>query len=328
MYIHSQARIIESQNIVRASTADRFTCFSWSKGLKSYTGYIAPHLSPLNPHLSNLVVPFKANNTGNLLGWYEVQGRRTNAEPVADGVYELQGDGWVMNGELLCNGRSLDHRFAIYSTPGNAVVYHDLVTVLADTVVVNKEKGGLLAISMDEMTRQQRTFYFDDGDSLSVDGKKLQTFHTPYLNIDQTFGVVADCQTAMAFGDMKNNNSVTTALLYTSYNDRPCEYLKGQTVGRRSLAYYSNVSAAQTRELAAHCLSLPIDEGWRATLVADTDGSHYLLVSNFSGQRQVRLDTTLLGRQLTLDISLEQNHSATYKVELKKRKVRVFPIRN
>ena len=325
---HSQARIIESQNIVRASTSDRFTCFSWSKGLKSYTGYIAPHLSPLNPHLSNLVVPFKANNTGNLLGWYEVQGRRTNAEPVVDGVYELQGDGWVMNGELLCNGRSLNQRFAIYSTPGNAVVYHDLVTALADTVVVNKEKGGLLAISMDEMTRQQRTFYFSDCDSMAVDGKQLQTFRSPYLNIDQTFGIVAAQPTTMAFGDMKNNNSVMTALLYTSYNDRPCEYLKGQTVGRRSLAYYSNVSAAQTRELAAHCLSLPIDEGWRATLVADTDGSHYLLVSNFSGQRQVRLDTTLLGRQLTLDISLEQNHSATYKVELKKRKVRVFPIRN
>ena len=68
--------------------------------------------------------------------------------------------------------------------------------------------------------------------------------------------------------------------------------------------------------------------GWRATMVADTDGTHYLLVSNFSGREQARIATTLQGRRLTMDISLEQNHSATYKVVLKKRKVRVFPIRN
>lgn len=36
-----QAYIFTPQNIVRANTPDRFSVFSWSNGLKSYTGYIA-----------------------------------------------------------------------------------------------------------------------------------------------------------------------------------------------------------------------------------------------------------------------------------------------
>ena len=33
------AYLFRTQNIVRASSADRFVTFSWSTGLKSYTGY-------------------------------------------------------------------------------------------------------------------------------------------------------------------------------------------------------------------------------------------------------------------------------------------------
>ena len=43
---YERAKVFPSQNIVRASTPSRFTCFSWSKGLQSYTGYIAPHNPP------------------------------------------------------------------------------------------------------------------------------------------------------------------------------------------------------------------------------------------------------------------------------------------
>ena len=37
---YGKARLIPCQNVVRAATDDRFTCFSWSTGLKSYTGYL------------------------------------------------------------------------------------------------------------------------------------------------------------------------------------------------------------------------------------------------------------------------------------------------
>ena len=51
---YSAAKILSSQNIVRAATPDRFTCFSWSQGLHSYTGYISPQPSALRPPPSDI----------------------------------------------------------------------------------------------------------------------------------------------------------------------------------------------------------------------------------------------------------------------------------
>ena len=48
-----QAYIFTPQNIVRANTPDRFSVFSWSNGLKSYTGYIASN----KPDKNKLIVP-------------------------------------------------------------------------------------------------------------------------------------------------------------------------------------------------------------------------------------------------------------------------------
>ncbi|MDE6634464.1 MAG: hypothetical protein K2J96_04315, partial [Bacteroidaceae bacterium] len=115
----SEAKILPCQNVVRAFTPERFTTFSWSNGLKSYTGYIAANSVDKN----KIIVPFRANNTGNFLGWYTVSGKGTNATPVVSGIYKLKGDGYTMNGELKTNDATLGNHFVIYSTPGNAVIY-------------------------------------------------------------------------------------------------------------------------------------------------------------------------------------------------------------
>jgi hypothetical protein len=244
---YSAARVLPCQNVVRASTKDHFTCFSWSEGLKSYTGYIAPHLappsqseaaepsgpSPLAPHLSNLIVPFKAYNTGNLLGWYEVEGRRTNAVPAGNPQYLLDGDEWTLYGHLLCNDSALDLRFAIHSTAGNAVVYTDTVRAREDCTILY-EKGGLLAISEDELTTRHRTYYMGKG----------------WVNIDDCFGIVASKEKQMMVDEPQNVNSVMTALLYASYDDRPRHYRKGDIIDLRRIIYYSNVTRQQTEELA------------------------------------------------------------------------------
>lgn len=156
---YSDAKVLKSQNIVRASSDDRFTCFSWSTGLKSYTGYFAAN----NPDKNKIIVPFRANNTGNFLGWYNVSGKGTNATPVVSGVYNLNGNSWTMNGELNTNDAALNNRFAIYSTPGNAIIYLDYVRGNTSGTIT-KEQGGLLAISTDEFTKTSRTFYTDTGD--------------------------------------------------------------------------------------------------------------------------------------------------------------------
>ncbi len=223
---HSQARLLPCQKVVRGLTPDQFICFGWSEGLKSYTGYIAPQLS-------NLIVPFKQHNTGNLLGWYEVEGRRINATPAEEPQFLLDGETWTLHGHLLCNDSALDLRFTIHATEGNTVVYTDEVRALADVTIL-KEKGGLLAISEDEMTSQQRRYHYGPG----------------YVNIDDAFGVVVSPAKQMMLDAPRNNNSVLTALLCTSYDDQPRHYKKGDVVDRRHIMYYSNVNRQQTARLA------------------------------------------------------------------------------
>ena len=172
---YAEAKILKSQNIVRAASDDRFTCFSWSSGLSSYTGYIASN----SPDKNKIIVPFRANNTGNFLGWYEVSGKKTNATPVVSGIYELDGNAYVMNGELNTNDAALNNRFAIYSTPGNAVIYVDYVR--ANTAAtITRELGGLMAISTDPLTKTKRTLYSDSpqGNLMQLDGTKFTAFES------------------------------------------------------------------------------------------------------------------------------------------------------
>ena len=284
---YSAAKILSSQNIVRAATPDRFTCFSWSQGLRSYTGYISPQPSDLRPQTSNLIVPFRANNTGNFLGWYEVQGKKTNATPIVPGIYDLHGNSYVMNGEIDTNDGTLNNRFAIYSTPGNAVIYIDNVRA-KQPCTITAEKGGLMAISVDEMTKTTRTLYTADG-TQQLDGTQLTCMSGPWVNIDNTFGIITTGNKQIAFGECANNNSIMTARLYTSYSGEPRTIKQDQLADRRAIIYYSNIDAASTAQLSAACQQLTTPEGWNGVLAADPDSTRYLLLSNFSGQRACRL---------------------------------------
>ena len=318
---YERAKVYPSQNIVRASSKDRFTCFSWSTGLNSYTGYIAPHLSPLSPQRSNLIVPFRANNTGNFLGWYEVQGKKTNATPVVSGIYDLKGNSYVMNGELNTNDAALNHRFAIYSTPGNAVIYIDYVRANA-ACTVSKEKGGLMAVSVDELTQTKRTFYTEGGEQ-ELDGTTLTTLDGHWINIDNAFGVVTTAYRQFAFGEKANNNSVMTAKLYALYSGGSRSVAAGEVVGQRVLMYYSNVTAGETSQLSARNAQLSVPEGWNACIAFDPDQTGYLLVSNFCSDRpcslsEVRTDqgspvfsvpTTVSSTGSSATFMAEENHS-------------------
>ena len=262
---YREARLLRCQNIVRASTADRFTCFSWSHGLKSYTGYIAPHqTTDFLPQRSNLIVPFKSHNTGNLLGWYEVEGRRVNAVPVGEPCFQLDGDAWVVSGHLLENDSALDHHFAIWSTPGNVVIYIDEVRAREDVTIL-KEKGGLMAISEDELTGVERHYVFAPG----------------FVNIDDAFSIVTSPAKQQLLDAPFNNNSVMTALLYGSYDDQPRHYKKGEVVDCRYVLYYSGVTAKQTARLASQFVPIHSEDGFFGGSVVDVDGRRYTFTSNF-----------------------------------------------
>lgn len=335
---YSKAKLIPCQNIVRASTDDRFTCFSWSEGLKSYTGYFAAN----SPDKNKIVVPYRANNTGNILGWYEVKGKRTNATPVVKGNYLLEGNSYVMNGELNTNDGTLNHRFVLYSTPKNALIYLDYVTANAPATIT-AAKGGLLAISTDELMKTSRTLYYMGGQQ-TTDGSQMVTFESPWVNIDNELGVINvnpnpndNTNPALplggvgggfiAFGDRTANNSIFTSKLYPMYSNTSRAVKAGETVDARNLVYYSNINAKKTQKMAKRLVSLKdqLPKGWNGVIVPDA-GCSYLLISNFKGENTATLtnlnlkgwtpvfpdETRITKNGSTLTLHVEQNHSVVF----------------
>ena len=323
---HGEAKLIPCQNVVRAATDDRFTCFSWSNGLKSYTGYFAAN----SPDKNKIVVPYRANNTGNLLGWYEVSGKGTNATPVVSGIYQLKGNGYVMNGELNTNDNTLNNRFALYSTPQNALIYLDYVTANA-AATITAEKGGLLAISTDELMKTTRTLYYNKEEGMThkqLDGSTFTTFESNWVNIDNELGVIHPAHGLMAFGDRGANNSIYTSKLYPMYSNASRSVKSGDVVDVRNIVYYSNINAEKTQEMASLLLSLKekLPEGWNGVIAPDAD-RYYFLASNFKGENTATLKdlqvqgtvapvfyepTTINSSKATVTFTVQQNHSVAH----------------
>jgi len=340
---YAEAHIIPNQNIIRASTDYRFSCFSWSEGLESYTGYFAANSVDKN----KIVVPYRAYNTGNLLGWYEVKGTNKNADPLVSGVYQLEGNSYVMNGELSCNDNTLDNRFAIYSTPNNAIIYLDYVTANTD-VTITAEKGGLLAISTDELMKTKRTLYFDHSANVSgqgivssgnrediaykqYDGSSFVQIKSEWVNVDNELGVVSLNGKRIAFGDRGANNSIFTSKLYPMFLKKNREVKRGEVVDARNLIYYSLTNADETRTFAKTVMKLgdKLAKGWNGVIASDNEGA-YILISNFKGENKCTLSdikynnyapvffekTSIVNGASTVNLTLKQNTSYAHTISI------------
>ncbi|MCD8318380.1 MAG: hypothetical protein LUC45_05890 [Paraprevotella sp.] len=314
---HEEARLFTSQNLVRANTPDRFSVFSWSSGLKSYTGYITSN----KPDKNKIIVPYKANNTGNILGWYTVSGKSTDASPTLNGIYNLNGNSYTMNGKLQTNGNSLENNFTLYSTPGNAFVYMDYVVGKANGTIT-EEKGGLMAVSTDPFTKEKRTLYYDKG-RVQTDGSQLKKLTGNWVNIDNEVGIVTTAtDKSIAFGDRELNSSIYLSKIYPSYSIDGRTFANGTIVDRRHIIYYNNVDSATTARLAAQTRSLTdqVAEGWNGVIVSDPDSTHYLLLSNYLGETSCTLKniTTADGAPVFTETTAitDQGSTATFRCDV------------
>lgn len=338
---HEAAKLFTSQNIIRANTADRFSVFSWSTGLKSYTGYIASN----TPDKNKIIVPYKANNTGNILGWYTVNGKSTNANAVINGIYQLKGNSYTMNGKLLANDNSLENNFTLYSTPGNAFVYMDYVVGKAEGTITG-EFGGLVAISTDPFTKEQRTLYHAKGRS-QTDGSEMKEFPSSWVNIDNEVGIVtSSTDKSVAFGNRELNSSIYLSKLYPVFSRQQRKFSQDDIIDRRHIVYYSNVDSTVTAQLSAQLLSLTdrVAEGWNGVIVTDPDSTRYLLLSNYMGETACTLKdimlpegapvfttpTSITAKGSTADFRCDVNHSVanTLRVFVKDAEVSAWQAEN
>ena len=253
-----------------------------------------------------------------------MNGKGNNATPVVSGTYQLDGNAYVMNGEINTNDAALNNRFALYSTPGNAFIYIDYVRAAAD-VTIKRELGGLMAISTDPFMKEQRTLYYGNGQHIQTDGKTFSTLSSDWVNIDNSLGMVSVGDKKIGFGDRSLNNSINTAKIYPAYSADERNVKSGAVVDARNIVYYSSVDAATTKALAAATqpLATRVPEGWNGVIAPDPDGTCYLILANFVSDTRCTLDgitcaegapvfsslTTVADGKASATFVAEQNHS-------------------
>ena len=187
---HAWTRTFPNQHLVRSMSKDRFTCFSWSEGLKNCTGIIVPN----TVSASKIFVPYKNGFGGNITGKPEKMMDRP--------VFITDSTEWV----AYVQGK---HPYCIWSTAGNAVI------------VINDPKtkdAGLMAVSMDPLTQERRTLYTHNMRQLTADGRKALSFSSQWVNIDKAVAVVLPERSHFQFSERKLINSVWTSTL-TPKND-------------------------------------------------------------------------------------------------------------
>jgi hypothetical protein len=137
----------------------------------------------------------------------------------------------------------------------------------------------------------------------------------------------------MAFGDIANNNSIMTAKAYILHSDQKRDFKANETIDRRHVVYYSNISSHETacmeQELCVLTDMLP--EGWNGLIASDPDGTTYLLLSHFSGAKNevtlkgvtnksqlgapvFNVETMIHKSQSTATFSVEENSSHGCKI--------------
>ena len=243
---HRGMKMLEGQDVVRVLTDRYFACFSWSRGLHSYTGYFAPIL----PANNNMIVPFRQGGTGNLLGWYEVEGCKANAvdvehriDSVGGGIvgngYRIEigrGREYFISGRLLLNDSSLMQYYTIRYLR-DRIVLSDSVVAMKDVTVVSSVFG-TLAVSVDPFTRMQRTLDYGVAfGHTQSSGEPLLRMKTDALTVDSVLTVRSSQSDMMAFGSVRNVNSVRTTLLHPVYNTTRRTFRRGELVDKHTIEY-------------------------------------------------------------------------------------------
>ncbi|WP_288919980.1 hypothetical protein [uncultured Prevotella sp.] len=187
------ARYFPCQRIVRTLTPDYFACFSFADGKHSYTGYIAPTDSTNN----NLVVPYRKFDTGNIIGYYTVEGRHTNARLVGEPIVSVDGPYFTIRATTAENDSALIRHFTI-TTTADGLEYSDTVEVIDPEAKITADRTGLLAISDDPFTATDRHYVLRPGTTV----------------IDGLISIIADSPSPAVVTDRSTDNSITTLKVY------------------------------------------------------------------------------------------------------------------
>lgn len=214
LFRYKGSKYFPCQKLYRFLSDKQFVCFCWSDGLKSYTGYFAPICADNN----NIIVPFRRNGTGNIFGWYNIEGHKTNARPESEPVSMLSDNEMTLKGTLLCDDDHIAIRYTIHVTR-DAINYKDRVVTLKDCRLLSSVEGPL-ALSYDPFTSTQRNLKIS-GRKATIDNLLKIKFNDTHITLTPSF----------------NNNSILTSLIHSSSITHPTEIPAHQLIKEHNITY-------------------------------------------------------------------------------------------
>ena len=278
-----KAKLFPCQNVVRASSPYRYMIFSMTPSGNN-SGYFVPNL----PDRSKIVIPYYSSITGgSIIGWYRENLGNRALKSVKEGAptYTLDSNSFVLKSDFSINGGSLKRRMALYCTPGNAIIYHDIVKCYRNTTIKD-DNSGVLCISFDKFTNLTRQFYHANGHDTISNGMP-QEFYTPWLNIDNTIGIIS----RTPYSNFKlmepiYNSSIQCRVLASGYNGKQREFKNDSIADSHAFVFLSKVTQEETQKYNDLTTSLTqkMPAGWTGIITTDNTGT-YVMISNFFGQQ-------------------------------------------
>lgn len=277
-----KAKVFPCQNVVRASSPYRYMIFSMTPSGNN-SGYFAPNL----PDRSKIVIPYYSSITGgSIIGWYRENLGNRALKSVKEGIptYNIDSNSFVLQSDFSINGGSLKRCMALYCTPGNAIIYHDIVKCYRNTTIKD-DNSGILCISFDKFTNLSRQFYHTNGHDTISNGMP-QEFNTPWLNIDNTIGIISRTPNSkFKLMEPIYNASIQSRILASGYNGKQREFKADSIADTHAFVFLSKVTQEETQiynDLTS-LLTPKMPSGWTGIITTDNTGT-YVMISNFLGQ--------------------------------------------
>lgn len=259
-------------------TSNKLLSFSWKN-------HIMGTILPIGPgHEGNPF--FTAPITNGLVGTTTLSAGGTKVT-VAEHTWRAVSGGCETSGVLSTNDGLLQQQIKVTSLGDKTVVYQDLVTAKSK-VSVTKELGVPIGIENDSISGGARTVYYQGGQSAFDWKSPKPTFAIPgkWANADDRFGAVMVAGSGMAYTqatDYARGIALYEDVLSGSYSDSVRSFDAGAIVARRTLVFFTEVTAKQTSALAKSIkvesgpngpvLVLKLPEGGSAVVQMDLNGS-------------------------------------------------------
>jgi len=231
---YGKPRYYESQKTWRNLTPDYYVSIAQCDGLHTFSGIFYPIVRGNE----NILIPYRKNGTGSLIGWINNSKLKVKENIVLQNSY-------VTKIVLEANDSSYAQEVIIDANDTKGILINITITANND-MTVNSDKTGMLVMSLDPFTREQRKISYTAGGHVKTtayEGKETLTIDASQIDIDDALSILAEtCVLSnskkknaprchrMIIGDPENVNSIQTVKIYPFAGNKGTILRKGDKI--------------------------------------------------------------------------------------------------